>query len=77
VFLLYNVKSKAYKLWDKGNNKIVINKDVIFHEDAQVHVEVIVPNHKQIHVIHLIEDLQLHIETTKALQGPTSFNQHE
>jgi hypothetical protein len=70
-------KSKAYKLWDKVNNKIVISKDIIFHEDVWVHVEVIVPNQKRIHVIHLIEDLQLHIEITKALQGPTSFNQHE
>ncbi len=34
VFLQYNAKSKAYKLWDKVNNKIVISKDVIFHEDA-------------------------------------------
>jgi hypothetical protein len=38
VLLRYNVKSKSYKLWDKVHDEIVINKNVIFHEDVQVHV---------------------------------------
>ncbi len=38
VLLRYNVKTKTYKLWDKVHDEIVINKNVIFHEDVQVHV---------------------------------------
>ncbi len=56
MFLRYNVKSKTYKLWDKVHDKIVINKDVIFHEDVQVHVSVAVTNHKQTHAIHFMKN---------------------